>query len=38
MLAPFARGWRMALTNYLTQSLVIGFVLFGVGPGPGAGR
>jgi uncharacterized protein len=23
----------MALTNYLTQSLVIGFVLFGVGPG-----
>jgi len=23
----------MALTNYLTQSFVIGFVLFGVGPG-----
>ena len=23
----------MALTNYLTQSLVIGFVLFGIGPG-----
>jgi uncharacterized protein len=23
----------MALTNYLTQSLIIGFVLFGVGPG-----
>jgi uncharacterized protein len=23
----------MALTNYLMQSLVIGFVLFGVGPG-----
>jgi uncharacterized protein len=23
----------MALTNYLSQSLVLGFVLFGVGPG-----
>jgi uncharacterized protein len=23
----------MALTNYLAQSLVLGFVLFGVGPG-----
>jgi uncharacterized protein len=32
-LAPFAWVGRMALTNYLTQSLVIGFVLFGVGPG-----
>ena len=33
MLTPFAAVGRMALTNYLTQSLVIGFVLFGVGPG-----
>ena len=33
MLAPFAAVGRMALTNYLTQSLVYGFVLFGVGPG-----
>jgi uncharacterized protein len=32
-LAPFAWTGRMALTNYLTQSFVIGFVLFGVGPG-----
>lgn len=32
-LAPFAWAGRMALTNYLMQSLVIGFVLFGVGPG-----
>jgi uncharacterized protein len=32
-LAPFAWTGRMALTNYLTQGLVIGFVLFGVGPG-----
>jgi uncharacterized protein len=32
-LAPFAAVGRMALTNYLTQSLVIGFVLMGVGPG-----
>jgi uncharacterized protein len=31
--APFAWAGRMALTNYLAQSLVIGFVLFGVGPG-----
>lgn len=31
--APFAWVGRMALTNYLAQSLVIGFVLFGVGPG-----
>ena len=34
-LAPFAWAGRMALTNYLAQSLVIGFVLFGVGPGLG---
>jgi len=33
LLTPFASVGRMALTNYLTQSLVIGFVLFGVGPG-----
>jgi uncharacterized protein len=33
LLAPFAFVGRMALTNYLTQSLVIGFVLLGVGPG-----
>jgi uncharacterized protein len=33
LLSPFAWVGRMALTNYLTQSLVIGFVLFGVGPG-----
>jgi uncharacterized protein len=32
-LAPFAWAGRMALTNYLVQSLVIAFVLFGVGPG-----
>ena len=33
MLAPFAHVGRMALTNYLMQSFIIGFVLFGVGPG-----
>jgi uncharacterized protein len=33
LLAPFAWSGRMALTNYLTQSFVIGLVLFGVGPG-----
>jgi uncharacterized protein len=33
LLKPFAAVGRMALTNYLTQSLVIGFVLLGVGPG-----
>jgi uncharacterized protein len=33
LLTPFAALGRMALTNYLTQSLVIGFVLFGIGPG-----
>lgn len=32
-LAPFAWVGRMALTNYLAQGLVIGLVLFGVGPG-----
>lgn len=33
LLSPFGWAGRMALTNYLTQSLVIGFVLLGVGPG-----
>jgi uncharacterized protein len=33
LLAPFAWLGRMALTNYLAQSFVIAFVLFGVGPG-----
>jgi uncharacterized protein len=33
LLTPFAAVGRMALTNYLTQSLVLGFVLFGIGPG-----
>jgi len=33
LLAPFAAVGRMALTNYLTQSLILGFVLFGIGPG-----
>jgi len=33
LLAPFALVGRMALTNYLAQSLVFGFVLFGIGPG-----
>lgn len=33
LLAPFAWSGRMALTNYLTQGLVYGFVLFGIGPG-----
>jgi len=33
LLAPFAAVGRMALTNYITQSFVIGFVLFGIGPG-----
>jgi uncharacterized protein len=32
-LSPFAWAGRMALTNYLAQSLVLAFVLFGVGPG-----
>lgn len=35
----FAPVGRMALTNYLAQGLVYGFVLYGVGPGLGlAGR
>jgi uncharacterized protein len=33
LLSPFAWAGRMALTNYLTQSVAIGYVLFGVGPG-----
>jgi uncharacterized protein len=33
LLAPFAASGRMALTNYITQSFVMGYVLFGVGPG-----
>jgi len=33
LLAPFSWSGRMALTNYLTQSLVYGYVLFGIGPG-----
>jgi uncharacterized protein len=38
-LAPYGHAGRMALTNYVTQSLVYAFVLFGVGPGLGlAGR
>lgn len=32
-LAPFSWAGRMALTNYLAQGPIIGFVLFGVGPG-----
>ena len=38
LLAPFAWIGRMALTNYLAQSFVIAFVLFGVGPGLAPGR
>lgn len=33
LLAPFAYVGQMALTSYVTQSVIIGFVLFGVGPG-----
>jgi uncharacterized protein len=33
VLGWFAPAGRMALTNYLAQSLVFAFVLFGVGPG-----
>ena len=33
LLAPFAWPGRMALSNYVGQSLIYGFVLFGVGPG-----
>jgi uncharacterized protein len=32
-LAHFASAGRMALTNYVAQSLFCAFVLFGVGPG-----
>lgn len=35
LLAPFAYAGRMALTNYLTQSVIYALVLFGVGPGLG---
>jgi uncharacterized protein len=39
LLTPFGYAGRMALTNYPTQTLVYGAVLFGVGPGLGvAGR
>lgn len=33
LLKPFRWAGRMALTNYVMQSLVYAFVLFGVGPG-----
>ena len=33
LLAPFADTGRMALSNYVAQSFLIAFVLFGVGPG-----
>lgn len=33
VLAPFAAAGRMAFTNYLTQSVVFGFVFFGYGLG-----
>jgi uncharacterized protein len=33
LLSPFACVGRMALTNYVMQSFIIGFVLFGVWPG-----
>lgn len=33
VLAPFASVGRMALSNYVAQSLFYGFWLFGVGPG-----
>ncbi len=32
-LTPFAAVGRMALTNYVLQSVVMGLVVFGVGPG-----
>jgi uncharacterized protein len=35
VLSPFAWAGRMALTNYLMQGVIIGMVLFGVGPGFG---
>lgn len=33
LFAPFRFSGQMALTNYVMQSLIYGFVLFGVGPG-----
>lgn len=33
LLMPFAYAGRMALTNYVMQSFVYGFVVFGIGPG-----
>lgn len=33
LLAPFAHVGRMALSNYVAQTFVYAFVLFGVGPG-----
>ncbi len=33
LFGPFGVVGRMALTNYLAQGLIYGFVLFGVGPG-----
>lgn len=39
LFGPFAAVGQMALTNYLAQGLIYGFVLFGIGPGLGlAGR
>ena len=35
LLAPFSYSGRMALTNYVSQSAVIAFVFFGLGPGLG---
>jgi uncharacterized protein len=35
LLAPLAYSGRMALTNYISQSAIIAFVLFGLGPGLG---
>lgn len=38
-LAPFRHVGRMALSNYVAQSFICGFVFFGIGPGLGlAGR
>jgi uncharacterized protein len=33
LLAPFRHAGRMALSNYVMQSFICGFVFFGVGPG-----
>ena len=35
LFGPFAAVGQMALTNYLAQGLIYGFILFGVGPGLG---